>query len=89
MKTFKSASEITSEELKKYLDQCSNQEIWPRSNEIDRIIAENFAPVINVRNEQDKARYWLEIKELNRRELELDEKMKRAEEIKKFIQENL
>ncbi len=86
---FKSAAQTTSEKLKEYLDQCSNQEVWPQSNEIDRIIAENFAPVVNVRNEDDRAKYRLGIAELNRREFKLDEKLKRAEEIKKFIQENL
>jgi len=87
METLKSAAEITCEKLKGYLDQCSDQEVWPKSNEIDRIIGANFATVVNTRSEQDKANYRLGIMELNRRELELDEKLKRAEEIKKFIQE--
>ena len=84
----KSPAEITSEKLREYLDKCSDQEVWPKSNEIDRIIKDNFAPVVNARNEDDKARIRLLTAELNRREWELDQKIKREEELKKFIQES-
>ena len=80
METFKSAAEIACEKLKDYFDQCSEQEIWPQSGEVDRIIKENFAPVVNTRFEEERSKYRWEIIELNRRNLELDQELKKMEE---------
>ena len=75
------SSEITCQKLQDYFDQCAEQEIWPQSGEVDRIIAENFCPVVNTRFEDERCKYRLEIIELNRRNLELEREAARIKEL--------